>query len=122
MKDDKETNKDEARLHGNSVRIRLTVRIRTSTEPYTHLLHFLLFLLLRMEVRATDYELEVSKHAFEERGFSFFRSEKMQKVSITLPTSDEALAVETIRALGKAEICQFDDVSNPPSLLSPGAQ
>ena len=65
-------------------------------------------------------ELEAAKSDFDERGFSFFRSEKMTKVSITLPTSDEALAVETIRALGRAEICQFDDVSPPPHLFKAG--
>ena len=65
-----------------------------------------------------DPELDEARKEFEERGFCFFRSEDMTKVSITLPTDDRTLQVETIRALGDAEICQFLDVSAPASVTT----
>ena len=50
---------------------------------------------------------------YAERPFSFFRSERMAKISVTLPVADRALQIAAVRALGNAEVCQFSDVSSP---------
>ncbi len=64
-------------------------------------------------------ELDMAKASFAERPFSFFRSERMAKISVTLPLNDRALQIATIRQLGQSEICQFTDVSSLPPPLSP---
>ena len=54
----------------------------------------------------------VAEKAFQERGFCFFRSEKMVKIRLRMDNTDRNLQFETIRALGDAEIAQFLDVTH----------
>jgi vacuolar-type H+-ATPase subunit I/STV1 len=65
-----------------------------------------------------EQTLAMAKESFDERGWNFFRSEKMAKVSLTIPGNDRQLQIEVVRAIGDAAICQFEDAQGDAVALT----